>query len=61
MSAADLWESYRTNALFALVYPIIICGGLDLSNERELALGDLVLSRSLSAITDLKAGEKLPA
>lgn len=61
MSFADLWESYRTNALFALVYPVIICGGLDLNNERERALGDLVLSRSLSAITDLKAGDKLPA
>jgi hypothetical protein len=58
---ADLWRSYRLNALFALVYPITVCGSLDLSNPRERALGDIMLSRSLSAITDLNAGEMLPA
>jgi hypothetical protein len=58
---AELWRSYRLNALFALVYPITICGSLDLSNPRERALGDLVLRRSLSAITDLNAAEMLPA
>jgi hypothetical protein len=57
----ELWESYRINALFALVYPVVICGGLDLSNPRERALGDLVLSRCLSALDDLNAAEKLPA
>jgi len=61
LSFADLWESYRHNALFGLVYPIIICGALDLNNPRGRALGDLVLSRSLSAIQDLDAAEKLPA
>ena len=61
LSFADLWESYRLNTLFALVYPVIICGGLDLENPRERALGDLVLSRCLAAITELKAGEKLPS
>jgi aminoglycoside/choline kinase family phosphotransferase len=60
LSFADLWESYRFNALFALVYPVTICGGLDLSNPRGRALGEMVITRSLSAISDLNAGEKLP-
>lgn len=60
LSFADLWESYRFNALFALVYPVTICGGLDLSNPRGRALGEMMITRSLSAVTDLNAGEKLP-
>lgn len=60
LSFSDLWESYRFNTLFALVYPVTICGSLDLSNPRGRALGEMVITRSLSAITDLNAGEKLP-
>jgi aminoglycoside/choline kinase family phosphotransferase len=59
-SLADLWEEYREATLFALVYPITVCGALDLTNERARALGDIFLTRSLDAITDLRAGEKLP-
>ena len=60
-SLADLWEEYREAALFALVYPITVCGGLDLTNERARALGDAFLTRSLDAIQDLNAIEKLPS
>ena len=59
-SLSDLWEEYREAALFALVYPITVCGALDLSNERAKALGDVFLTRSLDAIRDLDAVEKLP-
>jgi hypothetical protein len=59
-SLADLWEEYREAALFALVYPITVCGALDLTNDRARALGDVFLKRSLDAISDLKAGEKMP-
>jgi hypothetical protein len=60
LSFAELWESYRFNALFALVYPVTICGSLDLANPRGRALGEMVITRSLSAISDLDAAEKLP-
>jgi aminoglycoside/choline kinase family phosphotransferase len=60
LSFSELWESYRFNALFALVYPVTICGGLDLANPRGRALGEMVITRSLSAISDLNAGELLP-
>lgn len=59
-SFADLWEDYREAALFALVYPVTVCGALDLSNDRAKALGDVFLKRSLDAISDLNAVEKLP-
>lgn len=60
LSFSDLWESYRFNALFSFVYPVTICGSLDLSNPRGRALGEMMLTRSLSALSDLSAGEKLP-
>lgn len=56
----DLWEFYRETALFVLVYPITACGNLDLTHPRTRALGEVFLTRALSAITDLAAGEKLP-
>lgn len=59
-SLADLWEEYRESTLFALVYPITVCGALDLSNDRAKALGDVFLTRSLDAISELNAVEKLP-
>jgi hypothetical protein len=56
---ADLWEDYREAALFALVYPITVCGSFDL-DPRSRALGDVFLTRSLDAIQDLEAIDKLP-
>ncbi|HKU38186.1 MAG TPA: phosphotransferase [Polyangiales bacterium] len=60
LSFSDLWESYRFNALFSFVYPVTICGSLDLSNPRLRALGEMMITRSLSALADLNAGDKLP-
>jgi hypothetical protein len=59
-SLAELWEDYREAALFMLVYPITVCGSLDLENPRARALGETLLVRSLDAITSLKSVEKLP-
>jgi len=55
----DCWEHYRISILFGLVYPVIACGGLDLSNERGKVLGQMMLDRSISAIQDLNAGDML--
>ncbi|MDD9934256.1 MAG: phosphotransferase [Myxococcales bacterium] len=55
----DLWEYYREAALYGLVYPITVCGALDMSEPRARGLGQVFLERSLSAITDLNAAEKL--
>lgn len=59
-SVEQCWEDYREAALFCIVYPITVCGSLDLSIPRARALGDIFLTRSLDALTDLNAAEKLP-
>lgn len=59
-SLGDCWEDYREAALMALVYPVNVCGSMDLTNDRARALGEVFLTRSLDAIRDLKAIEKLP-
>ncbi len=53
-------HDYRLSTLFCLVYPVIVGGTLDLSNERGLALATAMLDRSVAAIVDLDAGELLP-
>jgi len=55
----EMWDDYREGVLFALVYPITVCGAFDLTEARTKALAHVFLERSLSAITDLKAGEML--
>jgi uncharacterized membrane protein len=54
------WEDYRQNALFALIYPINVCGGIDLSNERGRALAEVFLDRALTAVEDLNASNTIP-
>jgi hypothetical protein len=51
---------YRRSILFALVYPVIVCGSLDLANARGHQLATVVLERSVAAILDLHAAELLP-
>jgi hypothetical protein len=51
---------YRRSILFALVYPVIVCGSLDLANARGHQLATVVLERSVAAILDLNAAELLP-
>jgi len=50
---------YRTMILGCLVYPITVCGSLDLSNERGKALGECMLARNLTAIKELNCAELL--
>lgn len=56
----QLLHDYRLATLYCLVYPVIVGGTLDLSNERGLALATAMLDRSVAAIVDLDAGELLP-
>jgi hypothetical protein len=58
---ADLFEEYRKDALFALIYPITVCGALDLTNPRARSLGEVFLRRSLDAIVELGAADTLDA
>jgi hypothetical protein len=58
-STDQAWSDYREAAMFALVYPVTLCGSMDLSNPRARALGEVFLSRSLKAICDLDAIETL--
>ena len=53
------FEDYRLMILGCLVYPITVCGSLDLSNERGKALGETMLERNLTAIDQLGCAELL--
>ncbi len=46
-------EAYRRLILGCLVYPITVCGTLDLANDRGKALAEAMLTRNLEAISDL--------
>ena len=46
-------EDYRRLILGCLVYPVTVCGGLDLANERGRLLAECMLSRNMAAIDDL--------
>tara|TARA_R110002073_G_scaffold12017_9_gene53932 strand:- start:1183 stop:2262 length:1080 start_codon:yes stop_codon:yes gene_type:complete len=50
---------YRTMILGCLVYPVTVCGSLDLSNERGKALAECMLTRNLAAIQELNCAELL--
>jgi len=49
------FEDYRRLVLGCLIYPVTVCGTLDLSNERGKALGESMMKRNLTAIEDLGA------
>lgn len=53
------FADYRLLILGCLVYPITVCGTLDLSNERGKALAETMLSRNLTAIEELGCAELL--
>lgn len=46
-------EDYRRIILGCLVYPVTVCGSLDLANERGRALAECMLTRNLAAIDKL--------
>lgn len=52
-------EDYRRLLLGCLVYPVTVCGSLDLANERGRLLGETMLSRNLAAIEAQNAAEML--
>ncbi len=56
----DCWTDYRRAVMFCLVYPIAVFGGVDLGNERGLALAEALLERSAAAVEGLVAWELLP-
>ena len=51
------YKDYRTMILGCLVYPITVCGSLDLANERGRALAECMLMRNLCAIEELDCAE----
>ena len=53
------FADYRLMVLGCLVYPITVCGTLDLSNERGKALAETMLERNLTAIDQLGCAELL--
>ena len=56
----ECWRLYRSNMLGRLLVSIVVCGALDLKDERIKALAESGLHRTLTAIEDLRAAEFLP-
>ena len=54
-------HDYRLSALFLLAYAVIGAGGLDLANDRAVALTNAIVDRNFAAVEDLDAAELLPA
>lgn len=48
-----LWDQYRLAAAFCLVYPVVSCGNVDMSNERERALVTKMIDRFTRAANEL--------
>jgi hypothetical protein len=47
------FRDYRIVVLGCLIYPITVCGSLDLANDRGRALAECMLERNLTAIEEL--------
>ena len=56
----ECWALYRSHMLGRLLISIVVCGGIDLSDERIRALAESGLRRTLTAIEDLDAADFLP-
>lgn len=56
---AHCFEDYRRFFLGCLVYPLTVCGSLDLANERGRSLGETMMKRNLVAIEELAVAELL--
>ena len=57
----ECWRSYRQNTLAGLLTSVIVCGGLDLDDDRARRLAEIGLKRSLAAIEDLDVAEFITA
>ena len=55
------WRLYRESTLGRLLAAVLVCGGLDLGDDRGREMAEVGLQRTLAAIADLDAGEFLPA
>jgi len=56
-SFEQAWQDYRIMILGCLVYPVTVCGSLDLSNPRGKSLAECMLERNLVAIDELNCAE----
>jgi len=56
----ECWRLYRLNSFGRLLTMVLVCGGIDLTDERTRHLADLGLRRSLAQVEDLDAEEFLP-
>ena len=57
----DCWRLYRKNMLTLLMVAVLVCGGLDVNDDRKRLLTETGVRRALAAIEDLDAAEFLPA
>ncbi len=55
------WRLYRECTLGRLLAAVLVCGGLDLGDDRGREMAEVGLQRTLAAIEDLDADEFLPA
>ena len=60
-SFEDCWQLYRRNMLSLLTVAVLVCGGLDLGDDRKRRLVETGVRRTLNAIEDLDSAEFLPA
>ena len=56
---AEMWDRYRSAALFCLVYPVVASRGMDLSDERQRALIGLMNERLSRAVDELNLTDLL--
>ena len=57
----DCWRLYRRNMLSLLTVAVLVCGSLDLGDDRKRRLVETGVGRTLAAIEDLDSAEFLPA
>ena len=53
------WDDYRASTLFCLAYPVVAGGAIEPANDRGVALVRAMATRSITAITELRADELL--
>lgn len=58
-SHEQCWNDYRIWILFCLIYPVAVCGTLDLANDRGNQLATVMLQRNVSAVEALGCEEFL--
>ena len=54
-SIDDVWRDYRRAIMHCVVYPVTVTGGMELANERGVALAEAMATRSFTAVLDHNA------